>query len=659
LITTHRAWYYARAAELLGSSPDEVLGTLAGKSSFDIDATQRDAWVVQLGILRDLLPGLDGHVALEFTVPRLGSRIDTVLLFPRTIVVLEFKVGATHFHKSAIDQAWDYALDLKNFHSASHKLTIVPILVATEARQTGSNAFNRAADDVFAPICARPIDLRDTIEHTLNYAFGEPVDVDNWINAPYRPTPTIVEAARSLYSEHSVEAIARSDADAKNLAQTSRRVETLIDEARSQKKKIVCFVTGVPGAGKTLVGLNIATRRHQPSDPAHAVFLSGNGPLVSVLREALISDEVAREKARGKKVRRGDVKEKVQAFIQNIHHFRDAALEDAAPPADHVVVFDEGQRAWNLSKTADFMKRKKGRPGFSQSEPEFLLSYMDRHREWAAVVCLVGGGQEINTGEAGIGAWVEAIKSAFPSWEMHISDRLADPEYDAGGALEGVKDRAGTFLDETLHLSTSMRSFRAERVSAFVKALLDCSADDARGICAKVLTTYPIVVTRDLSVAREWLRAKARGTERTGIVASSKALRLKPHALNVRATIDPRHWFLKASDDVRSSVYLEDVATEFQVQGLELDWACVAWDGDLRHSGDCWQYRDFRGRKWTKVNHEHNRRYLLNAYRVLLTRARQGMVLFVPRGDGADHTRQPEFYDHTFEYLCDLGVPAL
>lgn len=628
-------------------------------SEFALLPTQTNAWLEQIHILQDQLKGQTGSLFLEFNIPRMGRRIDTVLLIGPAVFVVEFKVGETSFERAAIDQVWDYALDLKNFHEASHASSIVPMLVATGARPSAPNSLQVDEDAVFHPLQVAVDQFGTVINECLRSIRGEFLDGDRWSRASYRPTPTIIEAARALYSQHSVEAIARSDAGAKNLAITSRRIEELVDETREKRQKIICFVTGVPGAGKTLVGLNIATRRRGEDEPTHAVFLSGNGPLVAVLREALTRDEVARRKARGEKVRKGKVAESVKAFIQNVHHFRDDALADPDPPDEHVVIFDEAQRAWNLKQTAGFMQRKKGQAGFSQSEPEFLISYMDRHEDWAVIVCLVGGGQEINTGEAGIDAWLEAVTARFPHWHMHISPRLTDTEYAAGKAVELVQTRAKTVFDDRLHLAVSMRSFRAEDVSAFIKALLDREKEDARRVFAKLRTRYPIAVTRSLPLAKQWIRSRARGTERYGLVASSKAMRLKPHAIDIRVSVDPIHWFLDEKEDTRSSYYLEDAATEFQVQGLELDWACVTWDGDLRFSESGWGFHFFRGTQWRRLKAREIQIYLRNAYRVLLTRARQGLVIFVPPGEAADPTRSAEFYDPTFRYLTDLGIPVL
>jgi hypothetical protein len=430
----------------------------------------------------------------------------------------------------------------------------------------------------------------------------------------------------------------------------------LIEEAKAKNRKIICFLTGVPGAGKTLVGLNVATQHARENNPTPAVLLSGNGPLVAVLRAALSRDERARVKKKGQKLKKGS--DPVKQFIQNVHHFRDEALKSDAPPADHVVVFDEAQRAWDAAMTTDFMKRKKKVANFTDSEPQFLIRYVDRHKDWAVILCLVGGGQEINRGESGIGAWLEAVKTTFPHWEMHVSSRLSDSEYAAVETVHSAANSGGVRFEDSLHLSVSMRSFRAEHVSSFVKALLDCEREDARRMLVQ-LRRYPIVLTRNLNRAKEWVRSQARGNERYGLVASSKAQRLKPHAIDVRVNTDPVHWFLGEKEDTRSSYYLEDAATEFQVQGLEVDWAVVTWDGDLRSTQDGWSFHNFRGTKWQNVNKADKRTYLKNAYRVLLTRARQGMVIFVPSGASIDPTRSAEFYDPTFEYLVGLGLPVL
>jgi hypothetical protein len=425
-------------------------------------------------------------------------------------------------------------------------------------------------------------------------------------------------------------------------------------------QKAICFVTGVPGAGKTLVGLNMATRYNDPGSDLHSVYLSGNGPLVAILREALARDTVRREGLQGKRVRKGDASARVKSFIQNVHHFRDECLRDhVRPPVDHVVIFDEAQRAWNREQTAAFMRRKKGVANFDQSEPEFLISCMDRRTDWAAIVCLVGGGQEINTGEAGIREWIEAIQRDFKGWKAYISPALTDSEYGAGSVLAAMRERGNACYLDALHLGVSVRSFRSEKVSEFVKTVLDCECGRAQAILGEIGDRYPIMLTRNLDRAKRWLRDQASGSERYGIVVSSQAERLKPYALDVRTPMNPVKWFLDGKESVRSSYYLEDVATEFDVQGMEVDWACVCWDGDFRYNSSAWQHFSFRGTKWLRINQPARRQYLKNAYRVLLTRARQGMVIFVPEGSTDDPTRRPDYYDSTFDYLRSIGLREL
>lgn len=642
--------------EFRSADPDAVFGVLAKNSDFDLVTNQKDAWLKQIAFLQQNLDGLEGTLYLEFNIPRMGSRVDLVLLIGSVVFVVEFKVGESTFERAAIDQVWDYALDLKNFHEASHQVSLVPILIATEASHSEPCTLRADVDAVYQPVRVHPAGFRAVLEHGIATVGGVALDQAEWAQGAYKPTPTIVEAARVLYAHHGVRAIKAFDAGKKNLGETSRRIEDLIDLARSSGRKIICFLTGVPGAGKTLAGLNVATQHARTESPTHAVLLSGNGPLVAVLRAALSRDERARLKRLKQKPKKGS--DPVKQFIQNVHHFRDEALKSEAPPADHVVVFDEAQRAWNQAMTSDFMRRKKGVANFGDSEPQFLIRYVDRHQDWAVILCLVGGGQEINRGESGIGAWLDAVRTSFPQWDMYISSRLTDSEYAAARAIEAARQAQGVYFDDSLHLSVSMRSFRAEHVSAFVKALLDCDRDQARLTLSK-LKRYPIAVTRSLDLAKKWVRAKARGSERYGLVASSKAQRLKPHAIDVRVKTDPVHWFLNEKDDTRSSYYLEDVATEFQVQGLEVDWAIVTWDGDFRFKGSNWSFHDFRGAKWQNVKNPENQSYLKNAYRVLLTRARQGMIIFVPPGDAADHTRPPAYYDSTFAYLRDVGIPEL
>lgn len=656
-----RPFYYSKTINGFKSeSIEEIIGTLSLNNQFALDLTQLDAWRKQIEYLKSVLTGHDGRIYFEYSIPRMGRRIDNVILIGDVIFVLEFKVGETEFSPHNIEQVWDYGLDLKNFHETSRASVIAPILVCTEAECPERLIVQTVhKDGLLLPIKSNVETLRETIDAVLQSNSQSVLDIDNWDAGRYSPTPTIIEAAMALYNEHSVAEISRSDASAKNLRDTSSTVSQLIDRAKANREKIICFVTGVPGAGKTLVGLDVATKHLDKSSGSTSVFLSGNQPLVSVLREALTRDRVRRLKENGERAKKGDVMRNVSVFIQNVHHYRDAYLVDRTAPVDHVAIFDEAQRAWNLQQTADFMKRKKNQPNFDRSEPEFLISCLDRHEDWAVIVCLVGGGQEIHTGEAGIGEWIDSINRSFPDWKICISEQLKDAEYAAGNALGRIKRRENVIEDDRLHLSVSMRSFRSEKVSKLVKDILDLEVERARETLRDVVRRYPIVLTRDLVVGKNWVKRHARGSERYGLVVSSQAMRLKPLAIDVRPDVNPVNWFLNPREDVRSSYYLEDAATEFQVQGLELDWACVTWDADFRFTGNGWSTHSFVGDRWNRIKKDERKEYLKNAYRVLLTRARQGMVIVVPEGSDEDVTRKREYYDPTFEMLAGIGLEVI
>ncbi len=651
-------------SEFLQESPDAIVGKLsqyAIKLSSSITDLQLNAWKGQVQILQANLSRLpEAHIAFEYVIPRMGKRVDVIVLYAGRVFVLEFKVGEGNYPAAALEQALDYALDLKNFHAESHEREIVPVLVATNAKEI-PQTISKFGDGVFQPLKCNADNYLDSI-WVLNQQEGDfvpPVDANEWLKSMYQPTPTIVEAAQALYAGHSVKDITRSSAKKINLTITANAISEVIEGAKGRGHKAICFVTGVPGSGKTLAGLNVASQRSDAKEGEHAVFLSGNGPLVTVLQEALTRDKVQSAKEQGHSIRKSDAKAQTKTFIQNIHHFRDEYIKDTRAPSDRIVIFDEAQRAWTKEQTSKFMAQKKGIADFNQSEPEYLISVMDRHQDWAVIICLVGGGQEINTGEAGLTEWFTALKEKFPQWKVFVSDRLADPVYTNGENIYAGFTSGQLTYEEDLHLDVAVRSYRSERLSEFVGKLLDCDVGAARTIYSEIRDDYPIFVTRNADAAREWLREKARGSEGRGIVASSGGYRLRPYGIDVKRTIDPAAWFLNDSDDIRSSDFLEDVGTEFDVQGLELDWTCVAWDANLRKTADGWEYRRFSGTKWQQLKKMEAQRYLLNSYRVLLTRARQGMIIFVPEGDERDQTRLPEFYDPVFEYFVSLGIRSI
>lgn len=650
-----KSYYHARVSTFLQDDDERILGVLTKEHHHALDEPQRWAWLQQLSILRKALVGRPAeNIFLEFYIPRMGKRVDALLVSERIVFVIEFKIGATEHSSSGFDQVEDYALDLKNFHEGSHQVPIVPVLVSTDSKiQFRANTC--FADDLVAsPVLTNSASLGDVLGSICAASNFPVINVNDWMARGYRPTPTIVQAAEILYRTHNVTDISRSDADAHNLQETSASVSAVINSARKNHTKSICFITGVPGSGKTLAGLNLATRRSEQHLDEHAVFLSGNGPLVDVLREALARDKSGREQITKKSAER-----EVRSFIQNIHHFRDQYVGNSDIPIEKVVIFDEAQRAWTRQQAASFMQRKRGQLDFDVSEPEFLISVMDRHADWCAVVCLVGGGQEINIGEAGISEWINALETKFPDWQIYVSPRISLPEY-------GFQEGAQQFLASPrvhsypyLHLAVSMRSFRAEALSEFIGHLVDNAPVEARAAYNRISAEYPIHLTRNLDAARAWLRRKARGTERFGLVASSGAHRLRPEGIHIKADIEPAKWFLNDRADVRSSYYLEDVATEFAVQGLELDWVGVCWDGDFYYDSERWVTQVFKGTRWQSVNDRSRKLYLKNAYRVIMTRARQGMVLFIPRGSLSDGTRPPEFYDGTYDYLRSCGIPTL
>lgn len=643
----NRAYVSTDTSRLPQVSDAELLGQLTAGLPFSLEPAQRSAWEFQIKHLRKLATELPpAHFFLEFLIPRMGRRADLIVVTEGLIFVVEYKVGSQSFDRSSVDQVYGYGLDLKHFHETSHSAPVVPILVSTHAEELAENPLHWEDDGLARPMKVNALGLAPAINFVCRARSGSHIDPGAWAEGRYRPTPTIVEAAQALYRGHDVEEISRSEAGAENLTITADYVASAIEDAKRNDQKIICFITGVPGSGKTLAGLNLATARQRAHGDEHAVFLSGNGPLVEVLREALANDAVEIARNSGRITSKVQENRRASAFIQNIHHFRDDALSTDLAPSERVAIFDEAQRAWDVEQTSKFMQQKKGQIGFSMSEPEFLLSVMDRHDGWCAIVCLVGGGQEINTGEAGIEEWLRALQRSFPHWRAHIPKSL--------GHKMALEEEIAA---PALHLATALRSFRAERLSDFVGEVIEGNTEASQAISGE-LKDFPLLVTREMETARSWLRSKGRGAERTGLLASSNAVRLKPYGIFTKAKLEPAKWFLAPKEDVRSSNALEDAATEFDVQGLELDWTCVCWDANFRRQGERWETLQFRGTRWQAVNDLARQAFIANSYRVLLTRARQGMIVFVPKGSPFDKTREPASYDGIYKYLLSCGFNA-
>ena len=651
-----RSYYSARIREFVDEKPETLLGKLMVSDEFSTTDLQKNAWRKEIDILQDQLRSVEnGDIAFEYTIPRMGHRIDVVCIIHGLIFLLEFKVGDSEYRKSTADQVMDYALDLKYFHELSADRYIIPISIPTEAPSV-CNEVSFMEDKISNVLKCTKDNIGLTISSVLSSVQDQDLSIADWINSRYAPTPTIIEAAQAMYRNHSVKDISRNDAGAHNLTATTETINQIIDDCKRNHKKAICFVTGVPGAGKTLAGLNIANERHNFDADEHAVFLSGNGPLVDILQAALAKDRSSRTG-----ITIAEAKKETKAFIQIIHRFRDEALTTNNPPAEKVAIFDEAQRAWNEESLTDFMKRKKGVDAFNQSEPEFLIRIMDRHQDWAVIVCLVGGGQEIYNGEAGIIDWFRALQKKFRNWHIYLSDKITDSEYVGNSSIEELLTGCSYSLRPALHLGVSLRSFRSEKLAEFVKLLLDNEPSAAAAVYSELSIHYPIILTRDLDKAKEWIRKKARGTERYGLLASSEGKRLRGIGIWVPSVINHVGWFLNEKDNVDSSYFLEVAASEFKVQGLEIDYSILAWDADLRRSGKGFDYFKFRGTRWNHVNNMQQQKYLKNAYRVLMTRARQGMIIFVPSGTDPedDPTRDSAYYDDIYKYLRSCGIKEL
>lgn len=707
-----RCLFNSNFADFLRMDDNSIFGLLCDRYHGEALTTTREAWKGEISIMKDIVSrcsSSQGEVIFEYDIPRLGKRIDVVLLVNGIVFCLEFKVGESSILEADVDQVLDYALDLKNFHKFSEHNLIVPILIATNYRNSSTEIKMSIYDDrVVNPlVTGRAGALRLINEVLAMFPDETPVD-PNWIISPYAPTPTIIEAARALYENHSVEDITRHEADKVTTDRTIAYILEVIKKSKANMEKSICFVTGVPGAGKTLVGLDVAIKQtyqdgDKPVDGEQAVYLSGNGPLVAVLTEALAQDNFKKCRAKGEGKKISDSRREVEKSIQIIHRYRDNMLAKIKNPVEngvleidpekavkmekagfgeveHVAIFDEAQRSWTHKRLADYLKRggtygnKLKVPNFPMSEAGFLIWSLDQREDWATIVCLVGGGQEINTGEAGISEWIKALNEVFPHWKVYISPKLTEPEYAEGKVNELLEHNSNVTYAESLHLGVSLRSYRAEKLSAFVHAMLSCD-ESAAELYREIKDKYPIVLTRDMEKAKRWLHEKVRGTERTGVLVTKESARFKPLGIHILAAGDENavHWFLDDKVDTRSSNYLEDAATEIQVQGLELDYTCLLWDADMRYVNGEWKFYKFTNSvKWTEQTpttegKQELMKYMLNAYRVLLTRARAGMVICVPTGNPnktrsgfwEDTTRLPEYYDGTYLYLKGLGIEEI
>lgn len=700
----NEAQYYSSIHEFYEKSEKEILGQIFSEEQYDATTKTREAWTAEIRILKSSLQKFkdDEHafVFFEYTIPRVDGRIDCGLIIHGCLFVIEFKTGEqkdgdlSTYH----NQLLQYAVDLKNFHFESYDFPLIPVLlIESSKRNTRTLSFYDENAKFYNIATINENGLAYIIDAALSEnSNAKVIDPIQWLHSPYCPTSDIVEAARQLYDHHTVADIRRSDAKGENLVRTTDKIMSLIHQAKKNHEKYLCMITGVPGAGKTLIGLSVATEYKNEEHLNHSVYLSGNHPLVTVLQEALavdawnkkkkeldevlskISDSKERKQyKKDHKVLKTDSESEVKQFIQMIYLWRREYLKgikvegrgkdahiikdddyyngkgESFIPYDHVAVFDEAQRTWNASALVKDVKKKFGGDYFPMwSEARFLISCMDRHPDWGVIVCLIGNGQDINHDEAGIADWIESIKH-FPNWKVYAPVNFIK-DVDCSKIAHQLVE------ENDLHLKANLRSIRAENVSAFVDALLLPEAE-AAGAILKEIDHYPIVLTRDFDTAKTWLKNHAHKGDRYGVIASSKAQRLRPLAIDVSHSkeLNVKQWFLGNHKNVHSSYYMEDIATEFQIQGLEIDWACVAWDGDFLYQDNHWVHRRFITSGWQNINKDYLQNYQTNAYRVLLTRARRGMIIFVPEGDRDDATRKKEYYDGTYEYLRSIGIPEI
>lgn len=651
-----KAYYCNSIPSFIKDTSDSIVGQLV-RHAFEINTDQRDAWNNQISELQKRLEdcGMEGDIIFEYDIVRLGKRIDVILLIRHMVFSLEFKNGKDVFTAQDAQQAEDYAIDIKNFHKESEDLYVCPILIATDAKPYPKDQSSECYPDKQVHLQRENIETLIPKLTAISDMYGDDgeIDFEKWFNSPYYPTPTIIAAAVEAYSSHNLSEIAQSEAGQDNINKCEQKINEVVAYAEKNKKKCVCFVTGVPGAGKTLVGLDVVAKNLDKGAGNLSVYLSGNGPLVEVLREAL------KRSVKEKKQYNRETAAAINALIQSSFAFKKDNSSHNHPTAENILIFDEAQRVWNQEK----MTRKHDDPALAVSEPHLLYSIMDRHKDWAVMICLVGLGQDIYDGEVGINEWFRCGVYDFQEWEMFYSPDIFGQVEDKNIDRSMIEECERCHSMPELHLKTSIRSFRADKQCQFVDNLLDNNPEKAKEIYNLISERYPIYITRNYSKAKEWVRNQVRGSQRCGVMACSSAQRLKPEGIYVPTEIDVKNWFLAPSYDLRSSNMLEIVASEFKVQGLEIDWGIVCWDADLRRAKkeNDWDHYSFRGTKWNKRNKPEQKRYLVNSYRVLLTRSRQGMVIFVPHGvdPEVDSTRDSEFYDGIYNYLLSCGIKVL
>lgn len=643
----------------------KCVGELSRRLSFRaITADQQWAWerlaraVHNWAIADPPLPA-PWLLLFEYMPPLVTRRSDLVVVGDGFALVIEAKTGESSSRVSARKQAVGYAEDLYWNHSAARNLRLVPAFLRWRGRTSKTPvAIPQRGDRPTSDMCHELLPPKIvSVLHDLSasYSTGELINRDNWNHAAYAPHPDVVQAAVALVAGLEDQGISAALADDAELDRIAGQLVSEVHQAAEGSKHRLLLVTGVPGSGKTLVGLRLAhdrsvVTRLKEIDPTTALFLTGNKPLVDVLTEALTRDLIHR-----REMTRAEAERIAGVGIKLVHAFARAGLADEDNmPIPHVAVFDEGQRMWEADRLS--AKHGLGRGG-EISEPEIILRQLEK-RTWAVVVVLIGDGQEIHTGEAGAHLWSEAV----------LSRNAAGARWSALGSPSAITRNDGALeRSDALHLRHNRRAIGAASMSEWVDQVLAGDQVAALAAVAKMGKQFPILVTRDLDATREWLRSREAWT-RYGLVASSRSSRLRAYGIEMdnefQAGIAWPKWFLDRPPSLLASTALEVAASEFKCQGLELDYVGVLWSWDMiRHEGK-WKTRRLEGDRlaWREPggrSASEKRRFALNAYRVLLTRARKGLVIWVPTGAEGDPTRPPHEMDDVADYLVRCGGRVL
>lgn len=625
---------------------------------------QKNAWANQVRILKKYLKDKKGYIIIEYVLSRLNMRIDVVLLMDNVIYSLEFKNNEVSFLDGDIDQASAYGYALKNFYEFNRDKYVVPILIATKAPDSEcSKSADLGIDKLFSLIKTNENKMDQYIDQ-IRSKYGSEVicneeEFNKFINSPFKPNPTIIQSARSIYMNNQVDEFFKFDAGEENLKITELTVEEIVKEAQTEKKKIICFVSGVPGAGKTLVGLDLAgkSRNGENNDLPASVFFSGNGPLINVLTEALGRDALRQhpEKYSSKYKAVNDVK----VFIQDLHALKQEIISSKHQVVEeNVLIFDEAQRVWDKEQLKTWLVKKGADESFyGLSEADLLLNTF-KEKEWGVIVALVGLGQDIHNGENGLSVWFDSLLNTHNDWNIRLSKEIfnqtADDLYDY---VESIMNCQRVVDCPGLYLKTCIRTPRARNLSEFSEALLNNEPEKAKNALEK-FANYPICITRDLKNAEQFILNNKQRKERYGKLCSSnsKILGKNSHSFD---NIDNWHfanWMLDESgrDSSNSLVF---AASEFNIQGLEIDWSLLGWDMDMYYANGEWHEQKMLTPKRFIESTEIQKKHILNSYRVLLTRARKGMIIYIPKaGEYEDKYGVSQFFDTTYEYLKSCGI---